>query len=261
MTRTTAAVASGAGAGARQRTVLPELQTLPEQIAERIYAAIVAGDYQPGERIREEELAESFGVSRGPVREALRILERDSVVRVVPNRGAHVTPLSAKELSEIFEIRRVLAGAMIRRLGEAHPALLARFGEQVAQLEQLAAGPDPAAYVATSVELSLTLAQACGNERLAQIMRSLARQSWRYTQLALNARQRRVESARNWRALFSALSRGDSEVAGKAMEKLVEDARRSALRVLEAGGGDQRAAAKPAPPAAAPARAARGRPK
>lgn len=175
MTRTTAAVASGAAAGARQRTVLPGLQTLPEQIAERIYAAIVAGDYQPGERIREEELAESFGVSRGPVREALRILERDSVVRVVPNRGAHVTPLSAKELSEIFEIRRVLAGAMVRRLGEAHPALLARFGEQVAQLEQLAAGPDPAAYVATSVELSLTLAQASGNERLAQIMRSLAR--------------------------------------------------------------------------------------
>lgn len=214
----------------------PALQSLPEQIAERIYAAIVGGDYPPGERIREEELSRSFGVSRGPVREALRLLERDSVVRVVANRGAHVTPLSAQELNDIFEIRRVLAGAMVRRLGNADPELLARFGEQVRELERVAGAADQAAYVAVSVELSLTLAQASGNERLAEIMRSLARQSWRYTQLALKDTRRRRESVRNWRALFEALSHGQSEVAGQAMEKLVEDARIGAVRLLEAEG-------------------------
>jgi DNA-binding GntR family transcriptional regulator len=231
------------------------LQSLPEQIAERIYAAIVGGDYLPGERIREEELARAFGVSRGPVREALRILERDSVVRVIANRGAHVTPLSARELNDIFEIRRVLAGAMVRRLGNADPALLARFGEKVRQLERVAGAADQAGYVAGSVEVSLMLAQVSGNERLAEIMRSLARQSWRYTQLALKDPQRRRESARNWRALFDALSRGQGEVAGQAMEKLVEDARVGAVRLLAAEGG-----AEPAPTpelAAAPAQSAR----
>jgi len=209
------------------------LRTLPEQIAEQIYAAIVNGNYLPGERIREEELAANFGVSRGPVREALRILERDSVVRVIPNRGAHVTPLSVKELNELFEIRRVLAGAMVRRLDQASAQLLAELGDKVKQLERMAADKDQAEYVAASVDLSLSLARACGNERLAEIMHSLARQSWRYTQLALKDARRRKESARNWRALFDALSRGEKDLAAAAMEKLVEDARIGAVRLLE----------------------------
>lgn len=228
------------------------LQTLPDQIAERIYSAIVGGEYEPGERIREEELASNFGVSRGPVREALRILERDSVVRVVPNRGAHVTPLSVKELNELFEIRRVLAGAMVRRLGKPSPEVLAHLGDKVNELERRARNVDQDAYVAASVELSLTLAQASGNERLAEIMRSLARQSWRYTQLALKDARRRQESARNWRALFVALSRGQDEAAGLAMENLVEDARLGAIRMLEEG---QAAAAAAMASALAPASA------
>ncbi len=218
-----------------ERQPLPGLQTLPDQIAERIYSAIVGGQYEPGDRIREEELAASFGVSRGPVREALRILERDSVVRMVPNHGAHVTPLSVKELNEIFEIRRVLAGAMVRRLGRPAADLLAHLEEQVKELERRARSVDEAGYVAASVQLSLLLAQASGNARLAEIMRSLARQSWRYTQLALKDPRRRKESARNWRSLFDALSRGADESAGLAMEKLVEDARQGAVRALQEG--------------------------
>ena len=214
---------SGDGAG---------LQTLPDQIAEKIYASIVGGKYLPGERIRETEVSANFGVSRAPVREALRILERDSVVRVIPNRGAHVTPLSVKELNEIFEIRRVLAGVMVRRLGIPAADMLLRLGEKVKKLERLAKNIDAAAYVEASVDLSLLLAQASGNDRLAQIMRSLARQSWRYTQLALGDALRRKESARNWRTLFGALSQGQDETAGQAMEKLVEDARLGAVRLL-----------------------------
>src|SRR5690554_866614 len=89
----------------RNKSLGHQLLTLPDQIAEYIFKAIANGDYAPGERIREESLAEQFAVSRGPVREALRILENDSVVRILPNRGAHVTQLSIKEVSDIFEIR------------------------------------------------------------------------------------------------------------------------------------------------------------
>lgn len=212
----------------------PALRTLPEQIADRIYASIVASEYQPGERIREEALAEAFGVSRGPVREALRILERDSVVRVLANKGAHVTKLSAKEVNDIFEIRMVLAGAMVRRLARADRALIARFAPKVEELERLAALPDGgAAYVAHSVELALQMAQASGNERLAEIMRSLARQSWRYTRLGLAEPHRRQESASHWRAMFNALMEGRADEAGTEMERLVDDSRQEAVRRLE----------------------------
>jgi DNA-binding GntR family transcriptional regulator len=70
--------------------------------------AIAGGEYAPDERVREEALADEFEVSRGPVREAQRIQEKDSVVRILPNRGAHVTQLSVKEVSDIFEVRRTL---------------------------------------------------------------------------------------------------------------------------------------------------------
>jgi len=221
------------------------LQTLPEQIAERIYAAIVAGEFVPGERIREEALAEVFQVSRGPIREALRILEKDSVVRMLPNRGAHVTKLSIKEVNDIFEIRKVLAGAMIRRLGDREPVFIDRVAQKVAELEALAKDSvGAAAYVGSTVQLSLALAEASGNERLAEIMSSLARQSWRYTQVGLATPARRKESARNWRAMLKALVAGQVETAANAMEKLVDDARKEAVRMLESG---NQAIAVPAP--------------
>jgi DNA-binding GntR family transcriptional regulator len=214
------------------------LRTLPEQIAEHIYAAIVGGEYQPGDRIREEALAASFGVSRGPVREALRILERDSVVRVLPNRGAHVTKLSAKELNDLFEIRQVLAGAMARRIAKADRALVARFAPKVDELERLAKSPGKVTeYVAASVNLMLGLAEASGNERLAEVMRSLARQSWRYTQLALTEPSRRRASALNWRTMFDAMAAGRAEAAGRAMEKMIDESRAEVQRVLLASSG------------------------
>jgi len=68
--------------------------SLPEQIASRLSERIVAGTYAPGQRVMEQALAAEFAVSRGPVREALRILERDGLVTILARRGALVTNLS-----------------------------------------------------------------------------------------------------------------------------------------------------------------------
>src|SRR5688572_7290779 len=119
-----------------------QLMTLPEQIAEQIFTSIAQGEYAPGDRIREEALSEQFEVSRGPVREALRILEKDGVVRILPNRGAHVTQLSVKEVDDIFEIRRILSGRMIARLTADEAAQLAAAMEaDLRALDALAADP------------------------------------------------------------------------------------------------------------------------
>lgn len=222
-----------------QASNVSKLRSLPEQIAERIYEAIVSGEYQPGDRIREEALSEAYQVSRGPIREALRLLERDSVVTVLPNRGAHVTPLSPRELNEIFEIRMFLLGAMVRRLGKMPPEFFSQFKKGIEELNSLARDPNgSAAYSAASVAIGLQLAQASGNERLAEILKSLARQSWRYTQLALREQHRRVESAHNWGRLYDALLNERRSEAGDAMEKLVDDARVEALRLLQQTSAD-----------------------
>ncbi|WP_280156369.1 GntR family transcriptional regulator [Piscinibacter sp. XHJ-5] len=224
-----------------------QLMTLPEQIAEHIFTAIANGEYAPGDRIREEALAEQFEVSRGPVREALRILEKDAVVRILPNRGAHVTQLSIKEVDDIFEIRRTLSGAMIARLTVDEAAQLAAAMEaDIRALDALALDPKgAAAYYEASFRLSRLLRESCGNERLAEILGALARQTLRYTQLGLATPARRKESARNWRTLQKAMKAGNLEAAAEAVEKLVDDSRREAVRQLEArqAGADPRGAA------------------
>lgn len=157
-------------------------------------------------------------------------------MRILPNRGAHVTQLSTKEVSDIFEVRRNLSGAMIARLTVEEAALqAAAIDADVRALDALAQDLDGgAAYVETISRLSRVLREACSNERLSEILGSLARQTLRYTQLGLATPARRKESARNWRTMQKALKSGNVEVAAEAVEKLIEDSRREAVKQLEA---------------------------
>jgi DNA-binding GntR family transcriptional regulator len=146
-------------------------------------------------------LAEEFEVSRGPVRETLRILEKDSVVRIPPNRGAHVTQLSIKKVSDIFEVRRTLFGAMIGRLTvEEASALAALIDADIRALDALAQDSDGGpAYFETTFRLSRVVLEACSNDRMAEILGSLARQTLRYSRLGLATQARR--GARSRRAI------------------------------------------------------------
>lgn len=212
-----------------------QLMTLAEQIAERISLSIATGDYAPGDRIREEAIAEQFEVSRGPVREALRILERDAVVRIQPHRGAHVTQLSIREVGDLFEIRRDLIGAMVRRLAARDDDFMAAIDTGVCELEAAASGAVGVdAYLAISNRLGRLLADASRNERLAEILASLARQTRRYSMLGLASAGRREESARSWRSMACALKAGDADVAADAIEDLIDALRREAIRRLQA---------------------------
>lgn len=76
-----------------------------ERLASELRRAVVSGEFQPGEPLRQEELAERFSSSRMPVREALRALDAEGLVRLVPNRGAIVAPIDAREFQENVEMR------------------------------------------------------------------------------------------------------------------------------------------------------------
>jgi len=89
--------------------------TTPELIAAALRTEILSGEIPPGWPLRQEELAERFGVSRLPVRDALVRLEGQGLVQVLPNRGAFVVSLSAHEIREIYEIRILLEGDLIEQ--------------------------------------------------------------------------------------------------------------------------------------------------
>jgi DNA-binding GntR family transcriptional regulator len=89
---------------------------LAEEVADRIREAVFAGSYPPGRQLRETELSTALDVSRGPVREALRLLEREGLVHCSWHRGATVTTLSPRDVSELDSLRAVLEELAVREV-------------------------------------------------------------------------------------------------------------------------------------------------
>ena len=126
---------------------------------------------------------------------------------------------------------------MVRRIAKTDRAIAAQLDPKLQLLERLAGQADKAHdYVAASADMLLSLARASGNERLAEMMQSLARQGWRYTLLALAEPRRRRGSAARWRTMFEAIAAGKAETAGRTMEAMVDETRQDALRLLAASG-------------------------
>jgi DNA-binding GntR family transcriptional regulator len=208
--------------------------TVPEQIAAQVGDRILDGRLPPGERIGEQELADEFQVSRGPVREAIRILEREGLATVLARRGAIVTELSADELREIFEIRAGLFDVIARRVATTRPAeLLAVLRSGVARLEALADGEhDGNAYAETTYRLLLITARFGGNRRLAQMLAALSLQTLRYSKLGLQSVDRRRRSVRLWRQALTALERGDGDRLVALSRQRIEESGEEAARRL-----------------------------
>lgn len=208
--------------------------TVPEQIAASIGDRIISGALAPGQRIVEQDLAVEFAVSRGPVRDAIRVLEREGLVTVLARRGAIVTDLSAAEVEDIFEVRGGLLGVVARKVALARdPDLEAVLRAGVERLGRLAKmKDDQGAYAETVYRLSILSARSCGNERLARMLFSLSLQTLRYSKLSLKTMARRQQSARIWREAFDALLRGDIAGYVDLARRRVEESGAEAVRLL-----------------------------
>lgn len=214
----------------------PLTQSLAEQIAARLAERILSGTYAPGQRIMEQAVASEFTVSRGPVREALRLLEKDGLVTILPRRGAQVTRLSIAEVKEIFDIRACLNGLRDRQLAEdpARARVLPTLEAEIDSLSRLARQADRAEeYVDTVFRLNHLLTQASRNSRLRAILGALAEQTRRYSQLGLLTPQRRRQSAQNWQRSLKAIRDGDGAEAERIARERVIESRDAAIRILQ----------------------------
>jgi DNA-binding GntR family transcriptional regulator len=188
------------------------LPSLVDLAAEVLRRKIVGGVLLPGDRIIENRLTEELGISRPPLREALRILERDGLVRQLPRRGAIVTPLTLHDVYEIFTLRReyerlaVKLGVPVR-----DPERLVRCHAALARMEQAAATDDEAALSEHAFEFHLSVIGLSGHQRLEDAYRSLQLQM--LLCMALNRRARvgeaLVEDVARHRRLLDLIESGD----------------------------------------------------
>lgn len=206
----------------------PLLQTLPLQIAEQIARSIVNGSFSPGSRLREVELAEYFNVSRATIREALRHLEQRSLVRIQPQRGAHVTQLSAKELDDLFEVRASLLATGSRLAAErCTPGDAQALKLHLEKLKQSVEDLD--AYSTASARLVEVLVRLSGNDVLVAYVNDFALRIGRYVRLGLATDERRKRSLGIWVKVIDAVIRGDGDTAATQHRALALGNRSAAL--------------------------------
>src|SRR5690554_1963941 len=99
---------------AETETSIPEVRTLAERVFQQLQDAIVRGELAPGSKITEPGLSRTYGISRGPLREAMRRLEAHRLIERVPHVGARVVQLSMQELLELFDVREALESMAAR---------------------------------------------------------------------------------------------------------------------------------------------------
>lgn len=148
------------------------------EICERIWLSIAEKRLRPGTRLKEEQLAEIFAVSRARVRQALSLLESDGLVTILPNRGAFVSEPTVDEARDVFHVRKLIEARVIERL-------IARVGEEdfprieahlAAERDANARG-DTSATIRLSGGFHLLLAELCGSDFLISILRDLISRS------------------------------------------------------------------------------------
>ena len=216
--------------------------TLPQQIADHLGHRIMNGECRPGSRLKEEEFAEAYAVSRGPVREAFRILERRGFVEIVPRHGARVRAFDPADLASLFSVRAVLFGLAARQATERRsPELVNQLAEQVARLCRSAEAMDisPREHAVLAGEAQHLIARFSGNRPLLRMLeeitsRALWRMAWSDPPLDLTTRTRRQQSARFWTDLLAAIRAGDAPEAERTARLLLEASRDHMIAAMAA---------------------------
>jgi DNA-binding GntR family transcriptional regulator len=181
-----------------------------EQLAARLAGLIALDLLPPGQRLFEKDISEILRVSRAPVREAIRILERDHLVQLSARHGATVTAPDTDELEDIFEVRSALFAILLEQVMNERPAeLQAMFTRHLPRLEQ-AAGESAQAYAVQSFLFNLALADLCSNRLVVDQLKAISLRTLRYVRLGLSASPDAVpKSLRSWRAFHAAVVKRD----------------------------------------------------
>lgn len=195
-------------------------QTLREKILETIRDSILKGSLKPGEKVAEPELAERFGISRTPIREAFRQLESEGYLTVIPRKGAVVTDLSERDVEEFYAIKSILEGYAARmaaeRLSEKE---IERLEAINAKLEGLAAEGDVKTFFRIHNEFHELFIRASGNEKLADLIGQLGLKFNRLRVASLSLPGRMAISVKEHKKIIAAFRGKQGETADNLVKK------------------------------------------
>lgn len=211
---------------------------IPEHIARLLGQEIISSRLAPSTRLTEEEVAASYGVSRSPVREALRLLERDGLVRRSARRGIWVAPLSLADFDEVYSCRVALEGVAAEGAAKSPDAAASRehFNRLLRRLRAAQFAGDSTALFEADVEGSDLIYSLAANLTLRRLLGTLEKQALRYRYFAYAQSPKIVQlSVETTAQIYDLICQGEAEPARELTEGLIRDIWR-AIRPIVADG-------------------------
>lgn len=185
--------------------------------------AILKGELEPGEKLMEKKLAEKLGVSRTPIREAIRKLELEGLVVMTPRKSAEVARITKEDLTDVLEVRRVLESLAIDlACRNITNEILAELEDNLVRFKAAVKKNDITEIATTDVEFHETIYKSTGNKRLIQILNNLREQMYRYRLEYIKDKQTRDNLVIEHRGIIDALKERDKEKGRKAILNHIE---------------------------------------
>lgn len=212
---------------------LDNYQPLRDLVFEALREAIINGTLKPGERLMEVQLAEEMGVSRTPVREAIRKLELEKLVVMVPRKGAYVADISKTEIAEVFEIRRALEGLAAQLAADrATNDQLETLERYLFRISEAIDKGDLEATIMLDTEFHNELYQAANNERLGEMINNLREHIQRYRSTSLAHPGRMKQALSEHRRIVESIGKRDATLAKKLAEEHIINAENSLMQAI-----------------------------
>ncbi len=206
-------------------------KSLSSLAAEELERMIINGELQSGDRINESTLAQMFGISRGPIREACRSLEKSGLVRVVTNRGVFVREMSVAQAAEIYDVRAHLFG-LAGRLA-ANRATKRDLTELRARVDEMERARDIDEYYPLNVAFHARLVELSGNSRLAELYKSLSKELHLFRRRGLVQGESMVSSNREHMRMIEALRNRNADLAEREMIRHIQAGKARLLKGAE----------------------------
>lgn len=212
---------------------MDEFLPLRDVVFNTLRKAILTGQLKPGERLMEVHLASKLGVSRTPIREAIRKLELEGLVIMIPRRGAEVAQITEKSLKDVLEVRRALDVLCIElaceRITKEEIEELRKACEEFAMATR---GKDTSVIAKADVKLHDIIVQATGNQRLQQLVNNLAEQMYRYRFVYLKDESRHEKLIAEHKEILESIVEGNRERAGVAARSHIDNQEKSIIQQI-----------------------------
>ncbi|RLV58427.1 GntR family transcriptional regulator [Parashewanella curva] len=207
--------------------------TLADQILTRIQNSIITGEIEAGSKINEQTIAQKYGISRGPTREALQALERQRLVVRIPHVGARVAKLSVSELNELYQLRSVLEATACELT--AHNITQTQLDQMQDLLDRqqqaLDKGDDEFLFM-SDIDFHYQIIQACGNRYLQETLIAGVYHLICMYRYQCRGKKRPELAIKEHRQIFEAIAAGDGELASLLMRRHIERGRRNTEQKL-----------------------------